>query len=139
MKHLIQKLPIELVFHIISYTYKLQNKNLLDDILNYIETKSKLFECYYHFWNVNNLPEEYTDWLLNDIFFYVNDYHPSMCEYVSKFYNIFKRNPVLQTHDDVLNYVYNLEKKDVKTQINILLGLLDIKERNQLVLYGPVY
>jgi hypothetical protein len=137
MFHNIQKLPIELVFHIISYTYNLQNKNLLHDILNYIETKSKLFECYYHFWNVNNLPEEYNDWLLNDIFFYANDYHPSMSEYVRKFYNIFKRNPVLQTDDDVLKYVYNLEKKDVNTQINILLGLLHIRERNQLVFYGP--
>lgn len=39
MKDFIKKLPLELVFLIISYTYTFQNKSLLNDIVDYKNQK----------------------------------------------------------------------------------------------------
>jgi hypothetical protein len=57
-----------------------------------------------------------------------------MFGYIDHFYNIFKRNIYLQSVEAIDKYVNNLEKKNVKSQINIFLGLLTINERNDLVI-----
>ena len=56
-----------------------------------------------------------------------------MYGYVDNFYNIFKRNIYLQTNESIDKYINILEKKNVKTQINIFLGLLTIDERNDVI------
>ena len=132
----INKLPLDIVLQIIPYTYHLQNKNLLDDIINYNETKTLLFELYHKYWIIERQslhPEEDKNWLINDIFAYANDYNATMYGYVDKFYNIFKRNIFLQTNKKIYQYVYHLEKKEVIAQINIFLGLLMMKERNDII------
>jgi hypothetical protein len=132
----INRLPLDIVLQIIPYTYHLQNKNLLDDIINYNETKTLLFELYHKYWIIERQsldPEEDKNWLINDIFAYANDYNPTMYGYVEKFYHIFKRHLCLQTNEKIYKYVYNLEKKEVIPQINIFLGLLTIKERNDFI------
>jgi len=136
MNKFINRLPLDIVLEIIPYTYHLQNKNLLDDIINYNETKTLLFEFYYKYWIIERQsldPEEDKNWLINDIFAYANDYNATMYGYVDKFYNIFKRHIFLQTNEKIYKYVYNLEKKEVISQINIFLGLLTIKERNDII------
>ena len=140
MNKFINRLPLDIVLQIIPYTYNLQNKNLLDDIVNYTETKTKLFELYYKFWMIDIIsldPEEDKNWLINDIFSYANNHYASMYGYTEFFYNIFKRNIFLQTNKEIDKYVDNLEKKDVLTQINIFLGLLTIKERKDILLASP--
>lgn len=132
----INKLPLDIVLQIIPYTYHLQNKNLLDDIINYNETKTLLFELYHKYWIIERQsldPEEDKNWLINDIFAYANDYNATMYGYVDKFYNIFKRHIFLQTNKKIYQYVYHLEKKEVIAQINIFLGLLTMKERNDII------
>jgi hypothetical protein len=132
----INRLPLDIVLEIIPYTYHLQNKNLLDDIINYNETKILLFELYHKYWIIERQsldPEEDKNWLINDIFAYANDYNATMYGYVDKFYHIFKRHLCLQTNEKIYKYVYNLEKKEVIPQINIFLGLLTIKERNDII------
>jgi hypothetical protein len=132
----INKLPSDIISIIIPYTYNLQNKQLLDDIINYKETKKKLFELYYKFWIIDiqsEDPEEDKNWLINDIFGYANDHQAIMNGYVNKFYTIFKRNNCLQSIQQIDKYVSNLIQKDVITQINIFLGLLSINERKDLV------
>lgn len=136
MNKFIQKLPIDIVLQIIPYTYNLQNKKLLCDIINYNQTKSMLLELYYNFWSIemeSDDPEEYKNLLINDIFSCANDDEALMYGYVNKFYDIFKRNISLQSKKDIDNYVCNLEKKEVSTQINIFLGLLTTKERNKIL------
>lgn len=132
MKDFIHSLPMDIVLQIIPYTYNLQNKELLNDIVNYKKTRSLLSKLYYNFWITYE--EEYKNWLINDIFEYANNNIANMYGYVDKFYNIFRRNIFLQTVELIDNYVNNLEKKEVGTQINIFLGLLTISERNELVI-----
>ena len=77
-------------------------------------------------------------WLINDIYAYANSYKATMYGYIDNFYNIFKRNKYLKTNEDIDNYVSNLEKKDVSSQINVFLGLLTIKERNDIIIEAPI-
>ena len=136
MKDFIQKLPIDIILYIIPYTYNLQNKNLLNDIINYKETRSSLLDLYYKYWIIeaqSQDPEQDKNWLINDIIAYANNDKATMYGYVDNFYNIFKRNVSLQTIDSIDKYIINLYKKPVKTKINIFLGLLTINERNDII------
>jgi len=137
MNDFIQILPLDIILRIIPYTYNLQNKNLLNDIINYKEIRSLLFELYHNYWIIeaqSQDPEEDINWLINDIFAYANNDNATMYGYVDNFYNIFKRNISLQKIDTIDKYLIDLEKKTVKTQINIFLGLLTITERNDVVI-----
>jgi len=137
MNQFINRLPMDIVLQIIPYTYHLQDKKLLDDILHYNESKAALFELYHHFWIIERQslePEDDKNWLINDIFAYANNHHATMYGYVEKFYDIFKRNNLLQTNEKIDKYVCQLEKKQVASQINIFLGLLTIKERNDILI-----
>jgi len=135
MKDFIDRLPLDIVLQIIPYTYNLQDKNLLNDIVNYKETRSLLLELYYKYWIIDIQTENEQDkyWLINDIISYANDYNATMYGYVDNFYNIFKRNISLQTNESIDKYINILEKKNVNTRINIFLGLLTSNERNDLV------
>lgn len=132
---LIEKLPLDVVMQIIPYTYHLQNKELLNDIKSYTETKILLSKYYYNYWIVflENNEDEDKNWLINNIFAYANNYKPTMNGYDEQFYNIFKRNAFLQSNQDIERYVANLEKKDVTSQINIFLGLLTLQERGEFI------
>jgi hypothetical protein len=141
MDVLMNKLPRDIVLHIIPYTYRLQNKNLLDDIIDFTRSKTILFELYHKYWIIGmQYHDENEDkyWLINDIYAYANNYKATMYGYVDNFYNIFKRNKYLKTNEDIDNYVSNLEKKDVSSHINIFLGLLTIKERNNIIIEAPI-
>jgi hypothetical protein len=141
MDVLMNRLPKDIVLHIIPYTYQLQNKNLLEDIVNFTESRKILFELYHKYWIIGmqyHDPNEDKYWLINDIHAYANNYKATMYGYLDKFYNIFKRNKYLKTNEDIDNYVSNLEKKDVSSQINVFLGLLTIKERNNIIIEAPI-
>lgn len=136
MIELLKRLPLDVVRLIIPYTYEVQDKSLLTDIINYKESKTKLLELYHQFWIIENQmtdPEEDINWLINDIVAYANNYKATMFGYVDHFYNIFLRNKFLLTNTAIDNYVSNLEKKDVSSQINIFLGLLTTKEREDII------
>lgn len=140
MDVLMNKLPIDIVLQIIPYTYQLQNKDLLEDIVNFTESRKILFELYHKYWIIGmQYHDENEDkcWLINDIYGYANNYKASMFGYIDNFYNIFKRNKYLKTNEDIDNYVSNLEKKDVSSQINVFLGLLTIEERNDIIIEAP--
>jgi hypothetical protein len=135
MRELIEKLPMDIVLQIIPYTYHLQNKDLLDDIKSYTETKTLLFNNYYNYWIIFIQSQEPQDkyWLVNDLFAYTNNYNPTMNGYVEQFYNIFKRNIFLHGNQDIDRYILNLEKKHVNSQINVFLGMLTPNERSELI------
>ena len=130
MRNFIKRLPLDIILQIIPYTYNLQNKNLLNDIINYKETHTLLSELYNKYWIIDQQsedPEEDKNWLINDIIAYANNYNATMNGYTDNFYNILKRN--IKEID-----IDKIEKKSVKTQINIFLGLLTGAERNDLVI-----
>lgn len=135
MNIFINKLPTDIINYIIPYTYKCQNKTLLDDIINYKETKDRISNVYYDFWitNVEVLEPEDKYWLINDIFAYANNYQATMYGYIEKFYNIFRRNLHLKTYEDIHKYMSILDTKPVNSQINIFWGLLTSSERNDVI------
>jgi hypothetical protein len=141
MENLINRLPFDILFfHIIPFTYNVQNKTLLHDIVNYHETKLTLLKLYYHFWveQAHHDEPEDKNWLINDIFAYANNDVAGMYGRVEQFYNIFKRNKFLQTNEKIDNYLHMLERKHVTSQINIFLGLLTPKERNDVIIAFPI-
>ena len=136
MKNFIQRLPTDIILRIIPYTYNVQNKDLLKDIIHYKETRALLLELYHNYWIVEAQmqdQEEDINWLINDIIAYANNDNATMFGYVDNYYNIFKRNIFLKTIETIDKYRNKLERKKVNTQINIFLGLLTICERNDLV------
>ena len=136
MKDFIHRLPLDIFLQIIPYTYNVQKKDLLNDIVNYKETKSLLSELYYNYFIVyaEDEPEEDRNWLVNDIVGYANNDVATMYGYVDKFYTIFKRNIFLQTEEAIDNYVKTLDEGNVDREINIFLGLLNVNERNDFVI-----
>jgi hypothetical protein len=132
----VNRLPDDIKNHIIPYTYNLQSKSLLDDIQNYRMTKMILFELYYYWWIDyvgENEPED-KHWLFNDLVAYTNDYNATINGFIDKFYNIWGRNVFLKKRKGIDIYFQKIERKNVSTQINIVLGLLTPKERNEIVM-----
>jgi hypothetical protein len=129
----IQKLPQDIMYHIIPYTYQLQPNVIMNDIKNYKETKELIVSLYYNYWIVNFEEAEPEDkyWLINDLVLLINNDQATMNGYVENFYNIFRRNQCLQSCESINNYVSNLETKPVTTQINIIWSLLTPKERTE--------
>lgn len=138
----LRKLPIDIIHTIIQYTYNLQNKNLLQDIEHYTESKIKINSLYHNYFiNYIGEPvdlEEDKNWLINDLFGYTNKYSATMFGYLDDFYKVFQRNLLLLSQYDVNNYIIHLENKNVSTQINIFWGLLTIEERN-IFIYSKLY
>ena len=128
----IQRLPKEIISRIIPYTYCHPSKHLLRDIEDYTESKVRLLDLYQNYWRYDE-KDEYKHWLFNDILSYMNHAKATIYGYVNHFYSILKRNRHLQTLESIHDYVKRLMFKKVNTQINILLGLLNIHERKDFV------
>lgn len=133
------KLPPDIISRIIPYTYEIHDKLLLKDIIHYHHSKKILLELYHKFWMIDMQSveiDEDKNWLINDIFAYANNYKATMNGYIDDFYNIFKRNNLLQINENIDKYVlFLLNKKHVSSQINIFLGLLTPKERNDIITF----
>lgn len=131
----INKLPTDIIQYIIPYTYKLQNKSLLNDIKNYKETKDRISELYYNYWvlDLGVMEPEDKYWIINDVFAFANNYKATMYGHVENFYNIFRRNLYLQTHKDIHVYLSILQNKPPSSQINIVWSLLTPRERIEFI------
>ena len=134
MEKFLNRFPAEIASYIIKYTYNPQNKNLLNDIVNFTDSKLELYKLYLFYWTKHNEPEEYIGWLSNDILLYTNNFrHTGVLYgggYTDIFYDRLFRNPFLKTKESVDKYVINLGHSNIIKEINIYLGLLTIKERN---------
>jgi hypothetical protein len=132
---LLTNFPEDIILHIISYTYSFQNKQLLEDIRNFYETKTIITNFYYDIWSFSSNDPYISqinanEWLINDVLSYMNDHKASMYGYVKAFYNIFRRYPFLQKIKIINKYMSAFEQKNAKTQFNIVWGLLYPYERN---------
>lgn len=138
MEILLKRFPIEISYYIMRYTYMPQNKNLLHDIVNFTEKKQELYERYLLYYNQDYERQEYINWLSNDIVLYTNNFRNTGIEYgggyIDIFYKRLGRNPFLKSKEMIDKYVINLFKKGgVKKEINVYLGLLTAKERDEFI------
>lgn len=130
-------LPIDIINHIIPYTYSIQPRELLEDIRSYSDTKESIENIYYDLWFKDDLwfeedGDEIVDkcWLINDLFAFANDYNPTIFGFVDSFYNIFSRNIMLKKDfEKINNFIGKLENESIEKQINIFWGLFNMEER----------
>ena len=81
-------LPLELwINHILPFIYKPQDKTLLRDIENYGESLKWIKAIYEKYHGLLDRD----DWLINDLFGYLNDWQPTMCGYLPSFYQVWFR------------------------------------------------
>ena len=135
------KLPIELIYIILSYTPQPQSKELTEDIKNYYESKKILLQSYHNYWIFKWQENEPADkeWVLNDLFRYSNKIIPSMNGYVDEFYELFFRKFNMITKEQVNKYTIIMYNKSLDSQINIFWGLLNPKERNEFIKVVQIY
>ena len=123
------KLPNEILFKILSYTYEIQDKSMLEDIRNFHKSRQIINAIYVEKWG-HYINEHHTDWIINDIFIFMNNNIPTMFGYCTKCKDIITRNPFVKNEE---KYILYTEIKHVDSQINIFLGLLTSKERNEFI------
>jgi hypothetical protein len=132
-KYLI-KLPNDLVNYIITLTYKPQPKELLQDIINYYNSKQLIKEYYCLLAIIfHETYEESIEWVVNDLVLYMNSSLPTLLGYSEKMEFILIRSNLISTSEDLDLYFFVLLKKNVLYQLNILLGLLTPPERNEFI------
>lgn len=134
---LFSTLPSEIISHIISYTYCVQKKELLEDIKSFYITKQILLTTYYQRFVIDNYlyDGEHLLWLLNDMYYFSNSVSPAVCGFMPPFYNLFHRHCLLRTRLDVDVFVGILEKKVYSSQINVFLGLFTPMERDAFIVH----
>jgi hypothetical protein len=138
MEELMIFFPAEIASHIIQYTYRFQDSELLRDVVNYTKSKARLEFLYLTYFTICEQVNEYESWLSNDIVYFTNEFrHTGVLYgggYVDKFYTRLFRNPFLTTREQIDKYVIKLGGVDCITkEINIYLGLLTIEERRELI------
>jgi hypothetical protein len=124
-------LPIEIINMIIPYTYEAQSKALTDDIKNFYTMKAVASQLYYNRFVMEFEEPEPSDkdWFINDLFFFSNQFIPTMHGYGDNFVNLFLRNISLKTNTEVFTYIQRTKERPVNTQINIFLGIFTLEER----------
>ena len=136
------RLPIDIIReHILPYTYEPQSKELCNDIKSFYKCMNYLRLLYYERWKHSFHYEEDADlnWLDNDISRYFNDDQAIMLGFtencIEKYSRIFRlKNKNTQT---VSNYIRTYTGYGTKalTSINIQMGILTPKEREDFILF----
>lgn len=134
------KIPKEIMFHIMSYTYSPQLKELQNDIIDYTRSVSFIKELYIACWGgVWHLsPAESMDWLENDLIYYINNYEATNEGYTDHFYDVFMRSVQLNTREKVIRmfkHRFGIRpiESDTLQNIHFIFGLLTIQERNDFI------
>ena len=135
---LLNLLPTEIINIIISYTYSLQSNDLLEDIKHFSLTKKLLYKSYYNYWKKTYYPEEYKNWLFNDVLGFANNNQAIMWGYTEEFFTILSRNIRLTNNQSIENYMLLKEHKDVDSLFNIFWGLFTIQERENFIHYRNI-
>ena len=112
------KLPTHVVQHILSYTYNIQPKKLLDDIKNYYKTQKLLFVI------------QPVQLITHDLYNFINWFQ---YDYVYSYYSTFLRHYMLNNNVSVIRFIQFTKRLHIKTQINILWGLMRPAERDEFI------
>jgi len=140
MEEILSYFPREIALQILEYTYQVQDKPLLDDIVNFTKSKERVRFLYFTYFTMREQIEEYESWLSNDIVLYMNSFrHTGVLYgggYVDKFYSRLSRNPFLNTKEKIDKYVVNLSSNGIDgitKEINLYFGLMTNEEREEFI------
>ena len=79
MEELMDYFPREIASQIMQYTYQVQDKTLLNDIVNFTKSKARLYFLYLTYFTMREESDEYESWLSNDIVLYMNNFRHTGC------------------------------------------------------------
>jgi hypothetical protein len=122
------KLPYEMVITIFGYSYTPQKKELMHDIIHFVNIKNQLLTCYASTISTI-LHNQYKYFLLSDILFNINNHIDIGYNFTDSFYNVFFRLNSLKTKTHVHSYIKHLVNRPIDSQINILLALMKQDDR----------
>ena len=134
------KLPQELHRCILSYTYSPQPKDLLYDIRNFhtsLHVIKEIYRCNKTiFAGEDNAPTWVEDWIINDLYGWLNDDMPVMHGFREKFLHLIQRNPYysLFTRFTTEEIILLLGMKSGKSELRIFWGLLNPNQRQRFIL-----
>ena len=138
--NIIRRLPEEIIReHILPYSYCPQSDSLCKDINTFYTTKRIVKELYETIYADFIVTEEYPmNWLDNDITRFMNNDIATMNGYTHRYLDIWSRlyyfsdksDEVIQTITSHIDH-----RGNVKTNINIKLGLMNNKERRMLMTF----
>ena len=137
LNELIKNLPDELIRKIRFMSYKPQKNELLNDIEMFCRTNKLLRQLYFMRIIVRERlkkPED-LNWLINDIFAFLNEEVALMHGYVDSFYDFFMKKKNLNTKKQVDKFIDKLDKGNVSTEINIFIANMTLNQRFKLTAY----
>lgn len=122
-KELLDKLPNDIINKIISYTYNIQSKELLEDIESYYYTKWLLINIY---------TKKYTryDWYI--------DSHRTIDNIYNEVYQYVLNTKLGRLNINKLVEIHYTLKGSNLTKINYIWGLFTVKERREFFNYPKV-
>ena len=134
----LNRLPVELIDNIISYTYSPQSEELIMDIHMYHNSMANIHRMFYNtFYSVDNT-DIYKIELLDSLMLYTNNYIPLHHGYHEDFYMVWNRFPLFKQNIEntdinkpkIDKYIEDIfSKKSINTQINLLWGIFTYGER----------
>jgi hypothetical protein len=144
--------PLSLKFYILNYVHNPQPASLLEDITSYHNDRFEITYFYKIMFEDMNLfhPEDWINWLSNDLYSFMNDYVPTMYGYTPNFYKKMLRIPIIHPQyreklfgkkslDDsdytykAYKYILKLNALLSKQIFNIMFGILIPIERKQFI------
>jgi hypothetical protein len=138
---LLQKLPREVLNHLIPFTYCPQPKALCQDIRSYSKTLNILTHHYVAKFGRSIHPhQEATEWLSNDIARYLNHDIPTMYGYQPFYLAVYGRHYLTchLTSEYMREYITQIDNNLYPRDIKIVVGLLRPKERTNLMTFTGI-
>lgn len=138
MNKLINKLPIEILYHVMSYSYKIQPKDLRNDIISFYKTNNNIRNIFTIRYASNSLINKYE--YLKHLLFHLVSYLTGIknmytnCPYI--LFDVYKRNYMLKTVENkILFYIENNIYSNNYFGFNYKMywGLLTPQERNKFI------
>ena len=133
-----QKIPIHVIIeNIIPFTYKVESKELCEDIQTFSTTLSEIkniYKVHHRFLGENEIWQQ---WLVNDIATFINQGTPTIYGYTDNCLEKYRRLFILKDkpHWFVREFVWNITTKlDLNIPIFINTGILTTRERKNLLL-----
>ena len=125
---------------ILSYSYNIQSKQLLDNIKTYSLTKDYIIDYYseliqYYYLSNDFNEQECFEWIVNDIYWFMNNYKPLIHEYNEKLFKImfrrfkFKKKTKKNYNKDLKQLINKYDKLPINVHFNLLWSKLKVKER----------